>query len=346
MMKRKWICIFLAAMLLSLTACDQAGTKVVLTTGFAKNEVFRIEDMSCRLPEAMVYLVTMQNQYEEVYGEEIWQVKRDGVTLAENVKETVLAKIAQVKTLNLLAESKQVSLDASEKEQAGKAAAEYYESLSEEEIVYLGISEKLLVTMYEEYALAEKVYEDIIKDINPEISDDEARIITVQHILIKTYIMDGTGAWLDYTEIAKSNAYKTAEKVYELAQSGEQDFESLIAQYSEDAVGTYSFGKGEMTESFEEAAFNLSMNEISGIVEDKYGYHIIKCISTFNREETDRNKLTIVEQRKKEVFGMEYDAFVETLTRMLNEELWKEVKLADEPIGTLDFFDIFDKYFP
>ena len=32
-----------------------------------------------------------------------------------------------------------------------------------------------------------QVYEYIIKDINPEISDDEARTITVDYILIKTY---------------------------------------------------------------------------------------------------------------------------------------------------------------
>lgn len=41
--------------------------------------------------------------------------------------------------------------------------------------------------MYREYALADKVYTFIIKDINPEVSDDEARTITVRQILIMTY---------------------------------------------------------------------------------------------------------------------------------------------------------------
>ncbi len=37
--------------------------------------------------------------------------------------------------------------------------------------------------LYREYAMADKVYQLIIQDINPEISDDEARKITVQQIL-------------------------------------------------------------------------------------------------------------------------------------------------------------------
>ena len=61
----------------------------------------------------------------------------------------------------------------------------------------------------------------------------------------------------------------------------------------------------------EEAAFNLGTDEISGIVETEHGYHIIKCISTFDRDETDRNKIKIVEQRRKEVFNEEYSGFVD-----------------------------------
>ena len=50
---------------------EPIGTKVILTTGFDKDEVFRIETSSCSLPELMVYLTTIQNRYESVYGREI-----------------------------------------------------------------------------------------------------------------------------------------------------------------------------------------------------------------------------------------------------------------------------------
>ena len=41
-----------------------------------------------------------------------------------------------------------------------------------------------------------------IRDINPEISDDEARTIMVEQILIKTYALDGNGKRVDLAHAA------------------------------------------------------------------------------------------------------------------------------------------------
>ena len=309
----------------SVTGCgdgNNIGTKVVLTTGFEKDEVFRIETSTCSLPEIMVYLTNIQNRYESVYGTEIWNTNVDGVTFEQNVKDIALAQIARIKTMNLMAGRYEVELSDEEKVQV--------ETISE---------------LYKEFALAEKVYQYTIKDINPEISDDEARTITVQHILIKTYALDGTGKKIEYTEQAKRNAYNEACEVLEMAKEGE-DFDELIRRYSEDDKGTYSFGKGEMEEAFETAAFNLGKDEISEIVETEFGYHIIKCLNTFNKDETDANKIKIVDQRRSEAFGQEYDAYVATLTRNLNEELWDSVGfIHDENVHTMSFFDVYTEYF-
>ena len=348
--RRKLAVFLLAAGVLSgsLTGCgsgDGIGTKVVLTTGFDKDEVFRIETSSCKLPELMVYLTTIQNRYESVYGREIWETNADGVTLEENVKNIALAQIAQIKTMNLMAEQYEVDLDEEEKARAENAAKAYYETLGEREIELMGVSEKTIKALYTELARAEKMYQYTIKDINPEISDDEARTITVQHILIKTYALDGTGKKIEYTETARQQAYEEAREALALAKEGE-DFDALIRRYSEDDKSTYSFGKGEMEEAFETAAFNLGTGEISDIVETEFGYHIIKCINTFDREETDANKIKIVEQRREEAFGREYDAYVETLTRNLNEELWDTVNfIHDESVSTQNFFEVYAAYF-
>lgn len=348
--RKKLAAYMLAAGVLAgaVTGCGDSGgigTKVVLTTGFEKDEIFRIETSSCRLPELMVYLTTIQNRYESVYGREIWETKADGITLEENVKNIALAQIAQIKTMNLMAEKYEVSLDEEEEARAENAAKAYYDTLSEQEIEKMGVNEKTVKSLYTELALAEKMYQYTIKDINPEISDDEARTITVQHILIKTYALDDTGKKIAYTETEKQEAYKRAEEALALAREGE-DFDSLIRRYSEDDKSTYSFGKGEMEEAFEAAAFNLGTGEISDIVETEFGYHIIKCINTFDREETDAKKIKIVEQRREEAFGQEYDAYVATLTRNLNEELWNTVNfIHDENVTTQNFFEVYAGYF-
>lgn len=346
---KKWMAVFLSSlMLLTLSGCEkgEGEVKLVLTTGFKKDEIFRIETMSCTLPEVMVYLTNTQDQYESVYGAEIWKTNLNGVTLEESIKETVLAQLAQIKTMNLLAQQQGVSLDEAELEKAGEAAGAYFSSLNEAEQEAMQVTEETIRQLYSELALANKVYEYIIKDINPEISDDEARSITIQDILIKTYSQDGTGKRIEYEESAREDAYRRAREILLQAQEEGNDFESLVVQYSEGEKSTYSFGKGEMEEAFENAAFNLETGEISGIVETEDGFHIIKCISTFNREETDANKIKIVEKRREEVFGQEYNAFVDSLTRTLNEELWNSVAfLKGDEIVTKDFFDVYHQYF-
>lgn len=331
-----------------LAGCSRGEgvTRVIFTTGPGKDEIFRIGDEICSKAEIMVYLTNTQNQYENVYGEEIWQTSLDGVSLEENVKETVLEKAAQIKTMYLLAKEKEITLEDEEKELVEKAALEYFESLNETETELMGVTQETIEELYTEYAMANKVYQYIIQDINPEISDDEARIITVQHILIRTYMKDGSGNRVAFSEEQKKEAYEKISEVRELATDGEHDFAELASHYSDDVNISYSFGKGDMDAAFEAAAFELETGEISEIVESESGYHIIKCLNTFNREETDNNKLNILEERRGEAFGQEYDLFVEGLARRLNQKLWNEVALIhDSQVTTADFFAVYEKYF-
>ena len=72
-----------------LCACgeEQDRGKVIFTTGFGKEELFRIGDVSCTMPEYMLYLTNTQNRYEDVFGEEIWALTFEDTTFEENVKD-------------------------------------------------------------------------------------------------------------------------------------------------------------------------------------------------------------------------------------------------------------------
>ncbi len=302
-----------------------SSTKVVLTTGLKKDEVFKVGNLSCTLPEAMVYLTNMQNRYESVYGPRIWE-DRGGVSLVGEAKAQVLEELVQVKSMVLLAGQKGVSLDKKEEEKAAAAGKEYFGSLTETEIAALQISEKLTVQMYREYALAEKVYRQIVEDVNPEISDDEARTITVLQIRV--------------------NSLGEAEEILRRIREEEADFEAVAETSSQDSVIRYSFGKGEAAEPIETAAFNLGKDEVSEPIQSGEDFYLLKCISTFDENQTQLNKVKILERRRNEAFHTEYNAFVNTLTRQLNRELWDTAEFLQEAnMETSGFFTVYNTYF-
>lgn len=332
----------------SLCACkDSERGKVVFTTGFAEDELFRIGEVSCTLPEYMLYLTNTQNRYEEVFGEEIWQVTFEDTTFEDNVKDIVLAKIAQMKSVYLLAKEKGITLSEEEKETLSKAAEQYYASLSKAEKETMKVTKEDVLQLYTEYAMADKVYREIIAGVNPEISDDEARTLTVEQIVLKTHTTDSEGKMIAYSESMKAETLKKMQEIRELATDGEHGFTELASKYNEEENIRISFKKGEMDIAIEEVAFNLQTEEISRIIETPQGYYLLKCINTFDKEQTDAYKLVLEEERKNEAFGQEYEAFVKKLARKLNDKLWQKVELIrTEDVETDSFFDVYESYFP
>lgn len=323
---------------------DSDRGKVVFTTSLAKDELFRIDQVSCTLPEYMLYLVNTQNKYEEVFGKEIWEVSFEGITLEDNVKDNVLAKIARMKSVYLLAKQKEIILTDQEEKLLEQAAKQYFSSLTKAEVEAIGVTEEVVLQLYRENALADKVYRQIIAGVNPEISDDEARTVTVEQILLRTCTKDAEGNEIAYSEAMKAEALDRIKFIREKAVSGEQGFTELAGRYSEEENLRISLKKGEADAALEEVVFSLQTDEISEVVETADGYYLLKCISTFDKAQTDANKLVLVEKRKNEAFSKEYDAFVENKARKLNEKLWQQIELNQTPgVGTTSFFEVYEE---
>ena len=70
-----------------------------------------------------------------------------------------------------------------------------------------------------------------------------------------------------------------------------------------------SLGRGQETENYEEAAFALEEGQISAPVESEGKYYIIKCIDSYNEEETAKRKSELSLARKDQAFRSIYDEF-------------------------------------
>ncbi len=330
------ISVFLCAAL--LTACDRT---VVVTGGFAEGEVFRINTLSCSRSEMNIYLTNMANAYEATFGEQIWTTSAGNTTIEDAFKETVLAKVTRIKVLNLMAKEEKISLSGDEKKSLKKAAKAYMKTLSKNEKAELGADENLVYQMYSEYALAEKVYNSIVDEVNFEISDDDARSITVEQIFIKTYHEDTHGRLTDYSDAAKAEAKERALAIREKAVT-ESDFESLCALYNEEDESTHTYRRGEMPETYENVAFALEEGEISYVITTDDGYYIVKCISTYERKATNENKEAIINEAKRKAFEEKYNEFLPNVIANINEKEWENIKIIhNSEMKTDSFFDIY-----
>lgn len=338
-MKNKVIVFLLCGMLAlaHLTGCGINGSTILMGR-LADTEVFRIGDNICTLPEVKVYLTTAQKQYENILGVDMWERDFGGITLESYLKENILGQIAQIKSMTLLAEEYKITLNEEEEKKVKEAAKTYFLSLNEKEKEYLGIDEETIATLYREYALANKVYEEITKNVDTEVSDDEARKITVQQIFF--------GFEEEEPRKQKSEQYKKAAEALKELRETDSDFREVAEKYNQDENMEYTFGKGEKEESVEIAAFNLEIGQMSDVIETSTGYVIMKCISNFDREETDANKAVIVEKRKTEAFDAVYDEFVGRQASQFNDELWEEITFSnDVEITNMTFFEVYDEIF-
>ena len=152
---------FLAAALLScLLILSGCGQRLVMTRGFAKDELFRIGNTNCRLSEYNVFLLNLQKHCERTFGHNVWE-GQGGADLKEAIEQRALSESSRLKVMLLLAVQDNIMLTDAEENLADEAETEYYEGLSEAEKEYLGIEEETLRKLFEQYALAQKVYKSI-----------------------------------------------------------------------------------------------------------------------------------------------------------------------------------------
>lgn len=325
---RRGAAAFLAAIVLtgSLTGCGTlSNTKIVLTTGLTGDQLFKVGKSVCTLPEAMIYVMDYKQQYENAYGVEMWEHDFGGVTLEEYVKDTIIAQLASIKAVTLLAKENDVTLSDAEKEKVSQAAEEYYSALTDEQKKYMKVEKSDVEDLYTAHALSKKVYTEITKDVNTEVSDDEARIITIQQIHLDS---------LDNAEIVKARLDEG------------KDFGTVAAAYNKDSQTTVTLGRGEKEAAYEEAAFSLENDQISDVIETTDGYYILKCVNNFDRDATEANKITMVEKRRDQKFTEAYETLMANTPSEFNRQKWNKVHFAaysGDPAP--NFMTIYTKYF-
>lgn len=279
--------------------------------------------------QTMIIITTEKNRYQNVYTDQIWGVKVDdsGTTFQTYLLNEVKNFMANMKTMNLLAQKQEIELDNAEKETIRQLSEEYFSGLTEKEIGYMNVTQEDVEKLYEEYHLANKVVNELTKDLNLEVSDNEAKVIEV-------------------SQIVTADRQK-AEEAYQKLQEEGSKFTETAKAYSDEEEINRKIGRGDLEKELEDAAFGLTAGEISPMLASGGNYYIFQCVNDYDQDATQERKKELFKERKNQAFRQVYDQFTPDNPINLDSEIWDQPAFTkDDGTETTNFFELYQEYFP
>ncbi|MBR6696772.1 MAG: peptidylprolyl isomerase [Lachnospiraceae bacterium] len=287
--------------------------KYYFTTGIGKNEVFKVNGEVCTIAEMNIYLADMKTQYTKLFSDEVFTKQIGEISFEDYIKDQTKQRIANYKCVKLFAAEKKISLNKDELAKVEEKAKEYMDSLSDADKKTMKIGIEDVKNAFEDYMLYEKVFDIYTAEVNSEVSVDEARVIRIQYIFIPAT------KGLDFANECQASIDE------------DTNFANLAKELNEGGQYECKLSRGDMEEVFEKAAFDLHTGEISDVVTAKKGYYIIKCISDYEKNDTEINKQVVIEKRKEAMFRDKYDSFVKGLPTEFNNKLWQTLDINTLP---------------
>jgi len=337
MLKKKLVAMgVITVMATQIVGCSwfKTDTPVIgRLVGLSSDEAFKVDGNVCTVEEVMLLYMNMQNQYKEDFGGTVdWNMKIENQTFDVYILDKIKSEISTVYAMSALALDRDIVLDANEEQLLTDAADEYIGMLSEAERKYTGADSESVRSLYKNYYLAEKIFEEETSDISTVISDEDARVIRIQCI------------YIDTKETESSEASEILKQVKKQVENGYQDFLVQANKYS-DSVVEMKLKKNEMDEAFEIAAFGLEEGAISEVITQEDGMYLIKCLSTYVEKDTNENKENIVKSTKSQAFSTVYEKYLEEVTTDINSAAWKDIKPStDVSVSYTGLFDVYEKY--
>ena len=276
--------------------------------------------------QAMLIITTEANRYRTVYTDQIWQVQvGEEESFQLYLLEQIRTFLKEVKTMNLLADERGIQLTGQEKEQLRQLSSEFYQSLTEADRECIGASEEDVYAMYEAYHRANRLVDEVTKNVDLEISDSEARVMKIQELCLET-------------EESAQEAFQ------QLSEEG-TNFSSVARAIREEGYKEESVGRGERSAAYEAAVFSLEDGQLSQPFADGASWYLVKCVDSYDEDATLERKERLALQRKNQAFRRIYDTFAGEHPVEIQGSIWENVDLTEMGQSTtVDFFERYQEY--
>lgn len=323
-MKKKLFLVCMLCILVLIPSCgkknkDEAADGTI---------VFEYGESKVTKGEVYIYMNTIKDRYEQLYGPEVWSISLpEGETetsMEALTRQEVIEEIVRVKTLVEHASDYDIRLSETEENQIKQDAEEFYRMLTDEDITRMEMTEDIAYTVMYENLVASKVEAAILLSENIEISDEEARRTTFYDMFFPCYKKDSAGNIVELSEEEKEVRYENAlnacstlgTAVLDENETAEE-ISSLAEFFKLDEAGERTLSPEEILETYGQEIYDIlySMDngEYSQVIESEYGYHIFEMIELTDQKATAEQKKLMTEQAEQEAIESQLEEWKKSI---------------------------------
>ena len=319
--KRMWAAA--AVFVLGVTLLAGCGS-AVKPEAYATTPVATVGDETIYLDEANFYLRSDQYYYEMMYSymygtSDIWNMEVSaGVSMADNMRESVLATLRQTYVLCSHAGELGVSLSEADRAKVEETVDNSLEQSDPALLERMNMSRERMVEVMSRNALANRVWEAVVAAADTNVSDEEARCVGASYVLVPETAEAETQAEGEAADAASPKV--TAQEIYDAVRGGSSLADAAAPYTLTPAKGTYFIG-----DTFEEGslgahALALSEGESELFKVEGTGWYVMVLDS-----EMDSRRDSIIAERQAAVFNETYPAWQDAAAFTVDEKVWKAV---------------------
>jgi hypothetical protein len=319
----KKIFLFLFLIVFALSGCSASGSK-------SDEYVMTINGDKVSKGEYMVYLREQRQAFEELGGEDIWEVDIDGMSAEDVAKQNAINSVIQTKLAVMRFDSYNITLTDEDSQKIEKKATALYNEIGEEKAKLFSVDLDDISRITRELYIRDKVFD--LQTNGVTVDDDE----------FETYFNDYISSNIqDYRTVTlKQIAFTSDTDGYNKALAAKAklsagtDFDSVMLEYSTDKNNdAFTLTDSMYSKDINTTLYNMQAGAVSDVLKDDDGtYYIFKAVSveTADMEPVRESlKAQYLENKKQEVYNTQSEKWQADVDTVRNDEVYNSISVFD-----------------
>lgn len=317
----------------SVTGCSGSiDTDAVVAT---------VGDEEITLGVANFYARLTQGEYETYYAsmmgmtaEDMWAQEYDeDTTFEEQIKDSVMESLEDMYVLSQHAADYDIALTEEEESAISDVAEQFEADNTDAAKEAVSGYKKDIEKVLELVTIQNKMDSAMKEGVDEEVSDEEAAQKSMQYVLFSYTTTDDSGNSTELTDEEKEELKTTAQSLADRTAAGEE-FATVAEELGAEAqTATFDSESTSPNEDLIAAADALqNEGDVTELVETDSGIYVAELTSLLDREATDAEKESIVEQRRQDQFDSLLEEWKDAIEIEVNDRVWNKVDFIDQGV--------------